>query len=114
DALPIWTRLRGDEGGQGLLVDLPLERFAEPLVWVETRGLPGLSREVNVAHDEGLGIVVRVDGPHHDVVGTFGTDLAGRRVVDVESLDLGDELGLPRLSSLAVGLPDDRERAAAA
>ena len=67
--------------------------------------------------DEELGVVVGgIDEPAGDVVGRVAPDDAGRRVVDVEAVDLDQELAVPagRQADIDVGLAEDGEQVAAA
>jgi hypothetical protein len=64
-----------------VLVDLGFQCRLEPLVRVVA------AEEIGVTDKEALAIVIGVDKPGGDVVETGGTDLAGRRVEDVEAED---------------------------
>ena len=72
----------------GGLVDVGAEGALELVV-----GVVG-AEEVGVADEELLVVVGGVDEPAGDVVGRVAADDAGRRVVDVEAVDL--DLELPR------------------
>ena len=69
----------------GVLVDVCLERSLEPLVRVVA------AREVAVPDEERLLVVVGVDHPQRDLVGVVAAHLAGRRVVDVDALEVDDD-----------------------
>src|SRR5688572_10553601 len=74
------------ETARGGLVNLGAQGTLELFV-----GLVGAG-EVGVADEKTLAVVVGVDEPTGDVVGRRVADLAGRRVVHVQSLDLDGNL----------------------
>ena len=98
---------RSVERGPGVLVDVGLERGLQPLVRVLA------AREVAVADEERLLVVVGVDHPERDLVGVAAADLAGGRVVDVDAAELDDHLVRRRLVD-DVGLAEDGEQVAGA
>ena len=72
------------------------------------------TEEVGVADEEALAVVVGVDEPAGDVVGRGTADLAGRRVVDIDSLHFDDELAIGVAGDGDVGLAEDHEQVAGA
>jgi hypothetical protein len=94
--------------GPGGLVDVGAEGALELVVWIVG------AQEVGVADEELLVVVGGVDEPAGDVVGRVAANDAGRRVIDVEPMDLDVELPDPacRRANVDVGLAEDGEQVA--
>lgn len=77
-----WATLCAVNARPGRFVELGTQRALEFFVgFVRTN-------KVGVTDKEALAIVVGVDGPAGDIVGGGVTDFPGRRVVNIEALDL--------------------------
>ena len=79
-----FRRIKRAAGGRvqfrpGRLVNLGPERPLELVVGIAR------TREVSVAHEEALAIIVGIDEPAGNIVGGVRANLAGGRVVDVEA-----------------------------
>lgn len=92
----------------GLLVDLGLERFAQPVIGVFC------PEEIGVADEKAFLVIVGVDEPAGDGVGFVTDHLSGLRLEDVDALDEDAELIARHGFDLDVGFAENDKEIALA
>ena len=78
-----------------------------------------MAKEVGLAHEEALAVVVAVDEPAGDVVGFVATDFAGGGVEHINTVNLyldliGLSIGTSRIEDVDVGFAEDHKQVALA
>ena len=108
--LRLWERPRciAVQGRPCFCVDFGLERRLQCFVGVIR------SQEVGVANEEALFVLVRVDEPACDTIGTIRPDLAGLRVEYVHAVHPDLHLTVICIYDINVRFPKDHEQVALA
>ena len=94
--------------GPGVFVDFGSEAVFERVV-----GVAG-AEEVGVADEETFLVVVGVDKPTGDALGTVGSHLAGVGMEHVHAFYLDAQLAVPRGENVDIGFAEDDEEVALA
>jgi len=112
DAARLWfvegTGSVAAQGGPSVFVDFGSEAVFEGVV-----GVAG-AEEVGVADEEAFLIVVGVDEPAGDALGTVGAHLAGIGVKHVHAFYLDAQLAVPYGENVDIGFAEDDEEVALA
>lgn len=94
--------------GPGIFVDFVLQRGSERFIRIVC------AQEISVADEEALLVVVGVDEPAGDAVGSVALDLARARVEDVNALDSNAQHVIGIRFQFDVGFAEDNEEIALA